>query len=318
MSSAPNNTPNLLKMCNYTYHHDPNCGHINSFSVDACPAFTCSLRQAEDGNPIACTEPTHKHDIIHPSNPSLCIQCEREWIEIVKAGVQSAKDKRDSDEEPGLVSLEGMNSPIEVGMAITSPKDRADVRNAESRSKSKGKQPALIGLGISSDSDAVRVDGNSSAIDKIHSLGRSDSANPGKFDTIDDYWNDFSSVNLEDSPDSSGHADIHKDEYSDSDSDYEDPEGFDLSPVSSLVKESFHDSSADLDDTESTVDLENENRHSQVDSLVQEMNELHEITDNPLPSFRQFFSSLERYFPVFRFSSGGMKLNSQEARKSGL
>lgn len=110
----------------------------------------------------------------------------------------------------------------------------------------------------------------------------------------------------------------HKDEYSDSDSDYEDPEGFDLSPVSSLVNESFHDSNADLDDTESTVDLENEDRDSRVDSLVQEMNELHEITDNPLASFRQVFGSLERYFPVFRFSSGGMKLNSEEARKSGL
>lgn len=314
MSSAPNNTPNLPKMCNYTYHHDPNCGHINSFSVDACPAFTCSLRQAENGKPIVCTEPTRKHDIVHPSNPSLCIQCEHEWAERVKAGIQSVKDKRDSDEEPGLVSLEGMNSPIEVGMAITSPKDRADAKNAESRSKNKGKQPDLIGLGISSDSDAVRVDGNSSAINKVRSLGRRDSANPGKFVTIDDYWNDFSSSR--ESPGPSGHAGIHKDKYSDSD--YEDPESFDFSPVSSLVKESFHDASADLDDTESTVDLENENSDSQVDSLIQEMNELHEITDNPLPSFRQFFRCLERYFPVFRFSSGGMKLNPEEARKSGL
>lgn len=316
MSSAPNNTANLPKMCSYTYHHDPNCGHINSFSVDACPAFTCSLRQAEDGKPIACTEPTHKHDIVHPSNPSLCIQCEREWAERVKAGVQPVKDKRDGDEEPGLVSLEGTNSPIEVGMAITSPKDRAYARNVENRSKNKGKQPALIGLGIFSDSDAVRVDGDSSAINKVRSLRRRDSANPGKFGIIDDYWNGFSSVDLEESPGPSGHADTRKDEYSDSD--YEDPEDFDLSPVSSLAKEPFHDVSVDHDDTESTVDLENEDRDSQVDSLIQEMNELHEITENPLPSFRQFFRSLERYFPVFRFASGGMKLNPEEARKSGL
>lgn len=305
-------------MCKYTYHHDPNCGHITSFNVDICSAFTCSLRQVEDGRPILCTKPTYKHDLVHPSKPSLCVQCERDWVENVKTKVQFVNDKSEGGKEPGFVSLEGMSSPIEVGMTVFSQKDRvnehihANAHYEGGEVKDKGKQSDLSGLGISSGTDAVHVDGNPSITSNACSLDCRGSADSGTFDVIDGFLSDFSSINIEDSPCTSDHADTYKD--GDGGSDYDEYECFDLSPVSSLAEESFHDASADLDYRESFVYFgheygEKEDTKPQIDSRTQNLDEPREITSNTVPSIKQICSSLWKYLPSFGFSGTPTKVS---------
>lgn len=132
-------------MCNYTYHHDPTCGHIASFNVDTCTAFTSSLRMAEsetDKHPVSCTKAIHSHDLVSPANPSLCLQCEQEWMERAKKRVKAMALGEtlldEYEEQPEFVQLEGLDCPPKVGLTFTF-------------SAPEGKQKKLIGLGITMD-----------------------------------------------------------------------------------------------------------------------------------------------------------------------
>ena len=121
-------------MCNYTYHHDPTCGHIASFNIDTCTTFTSSLRTAEsksDQKPICCTKTVHSHKIISQTHPSLCLQCEQEWMERAKMRVRAMAlgetllDQYD-EEQANLAQLEGLYYPPKVGMTFifTTPRDK--------------------------------------------------------------------------------------------------------------------------------------------------------------------------------------------------
>lgn len=154
-------------MCKYTYHHDPNCGHIASFNLDTCTAFTSSLRHTEsDKRPIACTKTVHNHDLVHPSKPVLCLQCEQEWMEKREAkGKERAEDDSEEEESdyedgPEFLSLEGLTSPMEAWMMVARPKEQED-HPCENKAIDEGKgesRESLFGLGITTDGKAVADD----------------------------------------------------------------------------------------------------------------------------------------------------------------
>lgn len=283
-----NNTANLPKMCNYTYHHDPFCGHIASFNVETCAAFTCALRNAGDGNPISCPKPVHSHDLISPYSPSLCYQCEREWIDDVKTKAKEVKDNSAEADKTDFLSLEGMNFPPTVHMAIGSPKDHPREHGSLSEQDKDnifpdpGTQPNVYGLGTHLNNTARAGGyGRRASIDSVDPVGQ---------EIANTLFDEFTQVNLVDVP-SYAHAPYDEDNTTESELDLNEFEYLDLSPVSSLQEEP-----ADIYD----FGLED----GQVSPRTKELNELHEITSNVTPSFRQVRDSFIRTFPpLFDFSS---------------
>lgn len=157
-------------MCKYTYHHDPSCGHISSFNLDTCTAFTSSLRNTEsEKRPITCAKTVHNHDLVHPSNPVLCLQCEWEWMAKREAKGKERAEEDDSEEEesdyedgPEFLSLEGLTSPMEAWMMVARPKEQED-RRGENRAADEGEgkdKGSLLGLGIATDGQVVADDAN--------------------------------------------------------------------------------------------------------------------------------------------------------------
>lgn len=288
MSAAPNNTTDSSEMCNYTYHHDPFCGHIASFNVEACSAFTCALRNVEGGNPISCPKPVHNHDLISSFNPTLCYQCEREWVEDVKTKAKIVKDNRTDTDKTDFLSLEGMNSPPTIHMAMDNPKDHSR-KNSSFNEQGKdnepadiGTQPAIYGLGACLNG-AARAGGH-------NRHGSVDSIDPVGQNIANTIFDDFTHVNQDDVP-SYAHAPKGKNSASASELDLNEFEYLDLSPVSSLKEEP-----ADI------YDFGNED--GQVSPRTKELDELNEITSNVTPSLRQVRESFTRTFPpLFDFSS---------------
>lgn len=104
-------------MCRHTYHHYPACGHISSFTVAACPEFTNQLRASTTiGQSIVCDEVKMTHDLLSASQPSACVECEREWREIVARGPQETMCSRANISIEGLAA---MNPIFEVAVRMT-------------------------------------------------------------------------------------------------------------------------------------------------------------------------------------------------------
>ncbi|CAG8906087.1 unnamed protein product [Penicillium nalgiovense] len=76
----------LLKMCKHTYHHYPSCGHISNWSMTSCQEYTNKLRLAGPKHSVSCTQIKASHDLLLSTQPSMCVQCEREWAENLSHG----------------------------------------------------------------------------------------------------------------------------------------------------------------------------------------------------------------------------------------
>lgn len=290
-NQSATNTANQPKMCNYTYHHDPFCGHIASFNVEACAAFTCALRNAGDGHPKSCPKPVHNHDLISPYSPSLCYQCELKWVEDVKSKANAVKENTADADKTDFLSLEGMDSPPTVRMAMTNSKDlpleHSNCSDHDNNNKPAyaGTQPPIYDLGTHLNAGAACSGGNNR--NRHDSL---DSVDPVGHEIASSLFDNFTRVNLEDIP-SYAHAPRSEDNTSGVDLDLNEYEYLDLSPVSGLK-----DEPTDIYD----FDLEND----QVSPRTKELDELDEITSNITPSFRQMRESFTRTFPpLFGFSS---------------
>lgn len=68
-------------MCKHTYHHYPGCGHISNWSMTSCQEYTNKLRLAGPERSPSCTQILLSHDILFSAQPSMCVQCESEWVE---------------------------------------------------------------------------------------------------------------------------------------------------------------------------------------------------------------------------------------------
>ncbi|KAE8154464.1 hypothetical protein BDV25DRAFT_109569 [Aspergillus avenaceus] len=61
-------------MCNYTYHHYADCGHISSIGFESCIAALNSLRE---GTLESCDQNTVDHDLRGANLPRHCLACEK-------------------------------------------------------------------------------------------------------------------------------------------------------------------------------------------------------------------------------------------------
>ncbi|KAJ6057674.1 hypothetical protein N7460_000948 [Penicillium canescens] len=78
-------------MCHHTYHHYPNCGHISSWTVRSCQEFTNRIRLTDPAHSCSCKEIQITHDMAESTQPNMCVQCEREWANMISHGNYQAQ-----------------------------------------------------------------------------------------------------------------------------------------------------------------------------------------------------------------------------------
>ncbi|PYH98017.1 hypothetical protein BO71DRAFT_88945 [Aspergillus ellipticus CBS 707.79] len=68
-------TATITKMCNYTYHHYPGCGHMASLTFDACMRIINAVREA---SMTPCQDIPSRHDLLTLDHSEVCMKCESE------------------------------------------------------------------------------------------------------------------------------------------------------------------------------------------------------------------------------------------------
>ena len=101
-------------MCHHTYHHYPSCGHISNWTVGSCQEFTNRIRLTDPAHSCSCKEIQITHDMAESTQPNMCVQCEREWANMISHGNHQAQTCKAHLE--GL-DVEGPLVEIEARMA---------------------------------------------------------------------------------------------------------------------------------------------------------------------------------------------------------
>ncbi|CAI7634400.1 unnamed protein product [Penicillium palitans] len=104
-------------MCKHTYHHYIGCGHISNWSMTSCQEYTNKLRLAGPERSAPCTQITVSHDLLFSAQPSMCVQCEREWVENFAS---RRDDQTQSSNSYGLVDAMDDSQIIEVNARMVS------------------------------------------------------------------------------------------------------------------------------------------------------------------------------------------------------
>ncbi|CAI7611150.1 unnamed protein product [Penicillium glandicola] len=110
-------------MCNYAYHHYPGCGHISNWSMTSCKEYTNKLRLAGPECSISCTDIKPSHDLLLSTQPSMCVQCEREWTENLSHGDNQTQPANSYRTIEGL-DVTGHLIEVNARMVSPSPDDR--------------------------------------------------------------------------------------------------------------------------------------------------------------------------------------------------
>lgn len=246
---------------------------------------------------MSCPKPVHNHDLISPYSPSLCYQCERQWVEDVKTKAKSVKENTADTDKTEFLSLEGMDSPPTVRMAMVSSDDHSREHEHDNVNINEqdnynnpvltGMQPPVYDLETHLNYVAARTGGRNCNRNRRESI---DSVDPVGHEIANSLFDDFTRINLEDIP-SYAHPPRIEENTSGTELDLNEYEYLDLSPVSSLKDEPTDVYDFDLED-------------GQVSPHTKELDELDEITSNVTPSFRQIRNSFTRTFPpLFGFRS---------------
>ncbi|PTU24649.1 hypothetical protein P175DRAFT_0520543 [Aspergillus ochraceoroseus IBT 24754] len=94
-------------MCKYIYHHYPTCGHISSFTLDACIEVTNCLRS---GTPPSGHDVRSTHDLLSATHIPYCIQCEAEWVHNLTPRSNSHSSESGIFDPLPYISLEGLEA----------------------------------------------------------------------------------------------------------------------------------------------------------------------------------------------------------------
>ncbi|OJJ77170.1 hypothetical protein ASPBRDRAFT_24872 [Aspergillus brasiliensis CBS 101740] len=91
-------------MCQYTFHNNPDCGHIANFTLDICVEMMNAMREGTKNPPGH--KVTNVHDLL-PKSPSYqCRPCEGK----LSKGETNSSNSSDSD----YVVLEGLNAGVPI------------------------------------------------------------------------------------------------------------------------------------------------------------------------------------------------------------
>ncbi|CAG8897668.1 unnamed protein product [Penicillium egyptiacum] len=112
-------------MCKHTYHHYPSCGHISNWSMTSCQEYTNKLRLTGPERSVSCTQIKPSHDLLLSTQPSMCVQCEREWAENLSS--HGGDQTQTSNSYRKIEGLGAIGNVIEVNARMVSdstPNDR--------------------------------------------------------------------------------------------------------------------------------------------------------------------------------------------------
>ncbi|KAJ5782294.1 hypothetical protein N7457_004068 [Penicillium paradoxum] len=107
-------------MCNYTYHHYPNCGHISNWSITSCQEYTNRLRLASPEQSIPCTLIETSHNLLSSPQPSRCMQCVSEWMASLS---EDNHRPQSSNSYLKIEGLDGTRQTIEIKARMVSDSD---------------------------------------------------------------------------------------------------------------------------------------------------------------------------------------------------